>query len=108
PGVLPDAECPMSRFVPAGVVAACVVPGAVCRAEHTTDSLDAVKKSLADEKAVLVDVREEAEWKGGHLKGATDPDLSDLRAGVPADRIKATLPPGSVVYLHCASGRRCL
>jgi rhodanese-related sulfurtransferase len=67
-----------------------------------------VKKNVKDGKAVLVDVREADEWKDGHLKDARHLALSDLKAGVPAERLKKTLPPGGVVYLHCASGRRCL
>ena len=96
----------MSRFVPAGVVA-CLIAGVVCAADHTTDSLDTVKKNVAGGKAVLVDVREAGEWKDGHLKTAKHLALSDLKAGVPADQLKTTIPPGKVVYLHCASGGRC-
>ena len=96
----------MSRFVPAGVVA-CLIAGVVCAADHTTDSLDTVKKNVAGGKAVLVDVREAGEWKDGHLKTAKHLALSDLKAGVPADQLKKTIPPGKVVYLHCASGGRC-
>jgi rhodanese-related sulfurtransferase len=98
----------MGRFVPAGVVAAFVLAGAVSAADHTTDTLDTVKKAVADGKAVLVDVREAGEWKDGHLKAAKHLALSDLKAGVPADKLKEALPAGKVVYLHCASGRRCL
>jgi phage shock protein E len=58
--------------------------------------------------AVLVDVREAGEWQDGHLKDAKHLALSDLRAGVPAEKLKKTITPGSVVYLHCASGKRCL
>ena len=36
-------------------------------AEHTKDSLDTVKKAVTDNKAVLLDVREKAEWDRGHL-----------------------------------------
>ena len=96
----------MSRFVPAGVV--CLFAGFAVAADHTTDSLDTVKKSVADGKAVLVDVREADEWKDGHLMDAKHLALSDLKAGVPADKLKETVPAGKVVYLHCASGRRCL
>jgi rhodanese-related sulfurtransferase len=98
----------MSRLVPAGVVAACLTCGAAWAAEHTTDTLETVKKGVTDGKAVLVDVREAGEWQDGHLKQAKHLALSDLKAGVPADKLKKTLPPGSVVYLHCASGKRCL
>ena len=90
------------------VVGTLVIVGAGTAADHTTDSLDTVKKAVADGKAVLVDVREDSEWKDGHLKVARHLALSDLKAGVPADRLKQTAPAGSVVYLHCASGRRCL
>ena len=90
------------------VVCTWVIGGAAAGADHTTDSRDTVKKAVADGKAVLVDVREEGEWKEGHLKAAHHLALSDLKAGVPADRLKQIVPAGSVVYLHCASGRRCL
>ena len=98
----------MNRFVLTGVVVACMVPAFAYAADHTTDSLDTVKKSVADGKAVLVDVREESEWKDGHLKDAKHLALSDLKAGVPADALKKVIPTGSVAYLHCASGRRSL
>lgn len=97
----------MDRFSLAGAAVACVVPGFACAADHTTDSLDTVKKNVANGKAVLVDVREADEWKEGHLKDARHLALSDLKAGVPADTLKKIAPPGSVVYLHCASGGRC-
>ena len=97
----------MSRFV-ASLVAMCVVVGLAVAADHTTDTLETVKKNVADKKAVLVDVREAGEWKDGHLKDAKHIALSELKKGIPADELKKTLPKGSVVYLHCASGRRCL
>jgi len=78
----------MNRSVLTGVVAACMVPAFACAADHTTDGLDTVKKNVAD------DARHFA--------------LSDLKAGVPADTLKKVVPAGSVMYLHCASGRRCL
>lgn len=97
----------MSRFVWAApaVVGVC---GLALGAEHTRDSLDTVKQAVADGKAVLVDVREADEWQGGRLKGAKHFPLSELRAGVPADRLKAVAPPGKILYLHCAAGGRCL
>jgi rhodanese-related sulfurtransferase len=97
----------MHRFAltAAALMLACC---AAFAAEHTTDTLEAVKKNVKDGKAVLVDVREADEWKDGHLKDARPLALSDLKAGVPAEQLKKTLPAGKVVYLHCASGRRCL
>lgn len=98
----------MSRLMVLGLVGSLAIARAATAADHTTDSLDTVRKAVADGKAVLVDVREEGEWKDGHLTAGRHLPLSDLKAGVPADRLKQTIPAGSVVYLHCASGRRCL
>lgn len=97
----------MSRMI-WGMTAACVLVGAAYGADHTTDTLETVKKSVQDGKAVLVDVREADEWKDGHLKDAKHIALSDLKKGVPDDVLKKQIPAGSVVYLHCASGKRCL
>jgi rhodanese-related sulfurtransferase len=91
------------------VISAAVATASVaCAADHTTDTLDAVKQSVADKKAVIVDVREENEWKAGHLKGATLLPLSDLKAGVSAETLKEKLGDAKVLYLHCGSGKRCL
>jgi phage shock protein E len=97
----------MNRFA-WSVIAMCVLVSGACAAEHTPDSLETVKKNVKEGKAVLVDVREAGEWQDGHLKDAKHLALSDLRAGVPAEKLKKTITPGSVVYLHCASGKRCL
>lgn len=98
----------MKRLTFAGVLSAVAFGGMLWAADHTTDSLDVVKKNVTTGKAVIVDVREAGEWGGGHLKGAKHIALSDLKAGVPAEKLRAALPPGTIVYLHCASGRRCL
>jgi rhodanese-related sulfurtransferase len=98
----------MNRLTLGVIVFGCAVGYSVMAADHTTDSIDVVKKAVTDGKAILVDVRETPEWNDGHLKDAKHLALSDLKAGLPIDKLKATLPPGSVVYLHCASGRRCL
>lgn len=73
-------------------------------AEHTKDSLDAVKKNVADQKAVLVDVREKSEWEEGHLDGAIFVPLSGLKKG----EQPKTLAKDRIVYAHCASGKRSL
>jgi rhodanese-related sulfurtransferase len=75
---------------------------------HTKDSLDTVKKQLKDEKAVLVDVREEKEWKAGHLQDARLLPLSRLEKGIDREKLAKILPKNKVIYLHCASGGRCL
>lgn len=77
-------------------------------AEHTTDSIGTVKKSLADGKAVLLDVREKSEWDNGHLKDAGHLALSRLKDNVKAEDVAGVAPKGKVLYLHCGSGIRCL
>ena len=76
--------------------------------EHTKDSLDTVKKALAEKKAVLIDVREKSEWDKGHLKDASLLPLSSLKEKeLPKDLAKL-LPKDKVAYLHCAAGVRCV
>jgi rhodanese-related sulfurtransferase len=77
-------------------------------AEHTADTLALVKRSLAEEKAVLVDVREKEEWEDGHLSDALLLPLSALAKGASKNDLARVLPKGKVVYLHCAAGGRCL
>jgi phage shock protein E len=78
------------------------------KAGHTTDSVVMVKKQLIANKAVLLDVREESEWKNGHLKDAQLLPLSIIREGrLTADQ-KKLLPKDKPVYCHCASGGRVL
>ena len=96
----------MNRLAQYAAIACAVLTGAACAAEHTPDNLETVKKNLKAGKAVLVDVREADEWNDGHLKDAKHLALSDLKKGVPAERLKKALPAGRIVYLHCASGKR--
>jgi rhodanese-related sulfurtransferase len=77
-------------------------------AEHTKDSLETVKKRMKEKKALLVDVREEKEWKAGHLQDARLLPLSRLEKGIDAEKLAKILPKNKVIYLHCASGGRCL
>jgi rhodanese-related sulfurtransferase len=77
-------------------------------AEHTRDTPMQVQKALADDKAVLLDVREQSEWDAGHLKDATLLPLSALNKGVAAEALAKIAPKDKIVYLHCASGLRCL
>jgi phage shock protein E len=77
-------------------------------AEHTTDTIDTVKKAVADDKAVLLDVREKSEWDEGHLKDAKLLPLSVLKAGAKAEDVAKVIPKDKIVYCHCGSGVRCL
>ncbi len=74
--------------------------------KHTTDPIAQVKTDVTAGKAVLVDVREQAEWDNGHLKAAQLVPLSLLSKDGAV--IPATLPKDKPLYLHCRSGGRCL
>jgi rhodanese-related sulfurtransferase len=76
-------------------------------AEHTKDSLDVVKQAVAQEKAVLVDVREPDEWRQGHLAGAGLLPLSALERGLPPQELAKILPKDKVIYCYCLAGGRC-
>jgi len=80
--------------------------------EHTRDSLEMVKTSMAKKDAVLVDVREKSEWDEGHIEGALLVPLSWLReesAGDKyAERLAEKLPAKKILYVHCRSGKRAL
>lgn len=81
-------------------------PVAVGAGEHTTDSLETVKKNLAAKKAVLVDVREKSEWEDGHLENALHAPLSELKITAGAKGFIEQLPEKKVIYTHCAAGAR--
>ena len=82
------------------------LPLAAEEMKHTTDPIDQVKTSVAAGKAVIIDVREQAEWDNGHLKAASLVPLSELSKDGAV--IPATLPKDKPIYLHCRSGARSL
>ncbi len=75
----------------------------VLAVEHTQDSLAVVKQKLADKSAVLVDVREQAEWDAGHLDAAILLPLSGLKKGTDPSQ---PLKKGQIAYTHCKAGVR--
>jgi rhodanese-related sulfurtransferase len=75
-------------------------------AEHTKDSLDTVKKGLADTSAVIVDVREADEWEEGHLREARHLPMRSLKQ-IDKEAVARVLPKDKVIYLHCQAGGRC-
>ena len=87
-----------------GIGAAMIASGQ----EPTKDSLDTVKKALAAKQAVLIDVREKAEWDKGHLKDAKLLPLSSLKEGALPKDLPTIMPKDKIAYLHCAVGSRCL
>ena len=103
----------MSMRVPVVLLALVCVAFAAARAVevdddgHTTDTLATVQKKLADEEAVLVDVREKAEWDKGHLAQAFFLPLGRLAKQHDAATLAKQLDKKKIVYTHCASGHRC-
>ena len=69
-------------------------------------SLDDLKRELAEKKAVLVDVREKREWDEGHLAGAVFLPLSELKKPDEAKSLSQKLPKDVLIYTHCRSGVR--
>ena len=80
----------------------------VFAAEHTKDSLKAVKENVEAKKAILTDVRDKSEWDKGHVEGAVFLPLTDLQAGVDPKVLAEKLPKGKIVYTHCVVGKRSL
>lgn len=76
--------------------------------EHTEDKLEQVMAAIKSKKAVLIDVREKSEWDKGHLKHAKLVPLSALKGDMTAEEVRKIIPAGTLVYVHCASGYRCL
>jgi len=95
-----------SRVVLFGLVLGAASGTAI--AEHTKDSLDAVKQAVAQQKAVIVDVREPDEWQEGHLNGAALLPLSVLERGVPPQELAKILPKDRIIYCYCLAGGRCM
>lgn len=99
------------RIQPEIVLAICAAFGTACliAAEPTKDALPVIMKGIAEEKAVLVDVREKREWAEGHITGAILLPLSELQSGIPKKELSKRLPEKQIIYTHCAAGvRSCI
>jgi len=72
---------------------------------YTKDSLALVKSNLAEEKAILIDVRDQDEWDEGHVKGAVFLPLSQLRKGAATETLRQ-LPKDKILYTYCKVGAR--
>ena len=79
--------------------------------EHTQDSLETIQERLANNEAILLDVREQDEWDLGHLKSAVLAPLSVLEEGSGDEGVDALLGKLSkemIIYCHCVSGGRVM
>lgn len=90
-----------------------VIPALVLAADdkeplHTKDSLETIKKNVAEGKAVIVDVREQNEWDAGHLKGAILIPSSKLKVDAKLAELTKKLDKEKIIYTHCRAGRRAL
>jgi len=72
--------------------------------EHTTDTLEVVKKNVDEGEAVLLDVRTQPEWDKGHIAGALHVPLDQISQGKGLDKI----PKDKVIYTFCEVGKRSL
>ena len=77
-------------------------------AELSDDPLPTVQENVATHKAVLVDVREQGEWKAGHIEGAISLPLSSLKKGRDTSALEQQVPKDKIVYTHCVMGVRAL
>jgi len=70
--------------------------------------LKELKKDVDQGKAVLLDVREEVEWKKAHLTKAELVPLSSIATDKHARKAieKFTSDPDLKIYTYCQSGRR--
>jgi len=82
--------------------------GPALAASPTRDSLPAVQRAVAEQKAIIIDVREPDEWTESHLAGARLVPLSRLEAGVAPADLARVLPKDKIIYCHCLVGGRCL
>lgn len=75
---------------------------------HTRDDLKSVKSAVESGKAVLLDVREKAEWENGHLKDAKFLPMSELTKSKGESFLKLKIDKKKVIYTHCGAGARAL
>lgn len=101
----PAATCSRAALL-AAVLAA--TAGPALAASPTRDSLPAVQRAVAKQKAIIIDVREPDEWNESHLAGARLVPLSRLEAGVTPADLARVLPQDKIIYCHCLAGGRCL
>lgn len=84
----------------------------VAAPKHTKDTIETVRKNLDEGKAVLFDVREQAEWNAGHLEAALLVPLSLLQQNKDSDEfakdVAKKVDEKKIIYCHCRSGGRVI
>ena len=83
----------------------------VSAAEYTRESIDAIDENLSTRRAILLDVREEAETNKGYIDGAFLVPISLLDEGKEypefAQVLRQRLPQNAIIYTYCSSGKSC-
>jgi peptide-methionine (S)-S-oxide reductase len=74
--------------------------------EFTKDTLAVVKKNVADDKAVLVDVRSHEEWNRGYIQGSIFLPNDSLRKRVDPTYLAEKIPKDKIIYTFCVVGMR--
>lgn len=96
--------CPVCAIRPEEVVLADLkVQACVVGLEELSAGDLARIMGARDGSVLLVDVREAAEWQTGHIEGAVNIPLSQLRQ---SQALSAELTSGARVILYCHSGAR--
>jgi phage shock protein E len=93
-------------FIPCIVVS--LIAAMTYAEEHTKESLQSIKKNVAEKKAVLVDVRDKLEWDQGHVADAIFLPLSEFRQRDRTEEMLKDLPKDRILYTHCVVGMRAL
>lgn len=96
----------MSLFQVVAILSLVAVNSPRSNVEFTKDSLETVKQNIAMQKAVLVDVRSEQEWKQGHIEGSIFLPVTSLRKGGDPKMLAKTLPKNKILYTFCVVGMR--
>lgn len=82
-------------------------PAARTLIEFTEDAIEVVRKNVAEEKAVLVDVRSIEEWNEGHIVGSIFVPVTSLRKhSLDPVKLAEALPKEKIVYTFCVVGMR--
>jgi rhodanese-related sulfurtransferase len=71
-----------------------------------SQDLASIRAQVANNEAVLIDVREQSEWNQCHLKAATLIPLSAMRDESQQSRCVANLKQNMPIYCHCKAGYR--
>ena len=76
------------------------VAGGLMRGDHPQVDVEAVLGAAADERSFLLDVRTPQEFEGGHIPGATNIPLDDLRSRL------GEMPRDRQIAAYCQVGQR--